>query len=100
MTFKPSQAQRFQDNILRTILQLEKTFFDMAEEDQGNVLIMCDRGAMDPSACESVSVCVCVCVSACVYVCVCMRACVRVHGVCVCLNIMNGVCVCVCARKG
>jgi len=54
---KPSQAQRFQDNILRTILQLEKTFFDMAEEDQGNVLIVCDRGAMDPSACESVWVC-------------------------------------------
>ena len=71
MTFKPSQAQRFQDNILKTILQLEKTFFDMAEEDQGNVLIVCDRGAMDPSACESVSVCVCV------HACVCM--------VCVCV---------------
>ena len=70
MTFKPSQAQRFQDNILRTILQLEKTFFDMAEEDQGNVLIVCDRGAMDPSACECVCVCVCVCM--CVSVCVCM----------------------------
>ena len=54
-----SQARKFQENILRSILQLEKTFFDMAEEDQGNVLIVCDRGAMDPSAC----VCVCVCVS-------------------------------------
>jgi len=70
VTLKPSQAQRFQDNILRTILQLEKTFFDMAEEDQGNVLIVCDRGAMDPSACESV--CLRVCVSACVCVSVCM----------------------------
>ena len=59
MTLTPSQSQRFQDNILRTILQLEKTFFDMAEEDQGNVLIVCDRGAMDPSACECVCVCEC-----------------------------------------
>ena len=24
----------------------------MAERDKGNVLIVCDRGAMDPSACE------------------------------------------------
>ena len=24
----------------------------MAEIDKGNVLIVCDRGAMDPSACE------------------------------------------------
>ena len=66
MTLTPSQSQRFQDNILRTILQLEKTFFDMAEEDRGNVLIVCDRGAMDPSACECVCVCVCgVCVCVC-----------------------------------
>ena len=46
------QAFGFQCNILKTILQLETTFVEMAEKDQGNVLIICDRGAMDPSACE------------------------------------------------
>lgn len=46
------QAFDFQHNILKTILQLENTFFEMAEKDEGNVMIICDRGAMDPSACE------------------------------------------------
>ena len=46
------QAFDFQCNILKTILQLENTFREMAERDEGNVLIVCDRGAMDPSACE------------------------------------------------
>ena len=46
------QALVFQRNILKTILQLETTFFEMAEKDKGDVLIICDRGAMDPSACE------------------------------------------------
>ena len=46
------QAFDFQCNILKTILQLETTFIEMAEKDKGNVLIVCDRGAMDPSACE------------------------------------------------
>ena len=46
------QAFGFQCNILKTILQLETTFIEMAEKDKENVLIVCDRGAMDPSACE------------------------------------------------
>ena len=46
------QSMDFQSNILRTILQIEKTIFDLAEQDKGKVLIVCDRGAMDPSACE------------------------------------------------
>ena len=37
---------------MKTILQLETTYREMAERDKGNVLIVCDRGAMDPSACE------------------------------------------------
>ena len=45
------QAKQFQENILKTIVQLEQTFFDMAEGDRGNVIIVCDRGTMDPSAC-------------------------------------------------
>ena len=43
---------KFIENILATILQLEKTFFDLAKGDSCNVIVVCDRGAMDPSACE------------------------------------------------
>ena len=63
------QAMDFQRNILKTILQLETTFFEMAEGDKKNVLVVCDRGTMDPSAC------VCVCV----HVCACVCMCVSVH---------------------
>ena len=46
------QADIFQLNILKTILQLEATYFELAEEDTKNVLVVCDRGTMDPSACQ------------------------------------------------
>ena len=46
------QAIEFQQNMLKTVLQLEATFFDMAREDKKNVIVICDRGSMDPSACE------------------------------------------------
>ena len=42
----------FGKNVLATILQLERTFFELATEDSCNVIVVCDRGAMDPSACE------------------------------------------------
>ncbi len=48
----PIQAQDFNRNILKTILQLETTFFEMAAEDKRNVIIVCDRGTYDPSACK------------------------------------------------
>ena len=43
------------ENFVKTIVQLENTFFDYAEADatNRNILIVCDRGAMDPSACKS-----------------------------------------------
>ena len=47
----PTQALQFTENIVKTIVQVEQTFFDLAKEDKSNVLIICDRGAMDPSAC-------------------------------------------------
>lgn len=31
-------------------MQVEQTFFDLAEEDKQNCLVVCDRGTMDPSA--------------------------------------------------
>ena len=40
---------KFQENLLLTMLQLEKTFFDLSESCDQNCLVICDRGAMDPS---------------------------------------------------
>ena len=45
------QVQQFQANIVKTILQIEQTFFDLASRDRSNCIIVCDRGVMDPSAC-------------------------------------------------
>ncbi|XP_064392263.1 TRPL translocation defect protein 14-like isoform X2 [Halichondria panicea] len=50
----PIQAQEFNRNILKTILQLETTFFEMAAEDKRNVIVVCDRGTYDPSAFSTV----------------------------------------------
>ena len=46
------QTTLFQQRALTTLLELEKTFKLLAEEDSRNVLIVCDRGTMDPFACE------------------------------------------------
>uniref|UniRef100_A0A7E4UXS9 AAA_28 domain-containing protein n=1 Tax=Panagrellus redivivus TaxID=6233 RepID=A0A7E4UXS9_PANRE len=45
------QAYEFQKDLLRTLLQLESVYFNQASliKDK-NVLVICDRGAMDPSA--------------------------------------------------
>lgn len=47
-----TQQKMFQRSILKTVLTIESTFFQLAEHDTANVLVVCDRGAMDPSACE------------------------------------------------
>ena len=40
-----------QENLLHTMLQIEDTFFDLANGNKDrNVLVICDRGAMDASA--------------------------------------------------
>ncbi|XP_028396886.1 TRPL translocation defect protein 14-like [Dendronephthya gigantea] len=44
------QRVKFQENLLKTIIQLETTFFELAESCNQNCLIICDRGVMDPSA--------------------------------------------------
>ena len=55
-----TQVLAFQDSILSTMLTLERTYLRLAllheAEERGsdenrNVLILCDRGAMDASAC-------------------------------------------------
>ncbi|XP_076627662.1 TRPL translocation defect 14 isoform X3 [Colletes latitarsis] len=45
-----SKAFKFQENLLRTMIQIENTFFQLGESSSRNCLIICDRGAMDASA--------------------------------------------------
>ncbi|ERL90591.1 hypothetical protein D910_07938 [Dendroctonus ponderosae] len=40
----------FQENLLKTMLQVEETFFELGRTCRRNCLIICDRGAMDASA--------------------------------------------------
>ncbi|XP_021916032.1 TRPL translocation defect protein 14 isoform X1 [Zootermopsis nevadensis] len=44
------EAFRFQENLLKTMLQIENTFFALGESCSRDCLIICDRGAMDASA--------------------------------------------------
>lgn len=44
------EAMKFQENLLRTMIQIENTFFELGRTCQRDCLIICDRGAMDASA--------------------------------------------------
>ncbi|ELT98807.1 hypothetical protein CAPTEDRAFT_170068 [Capitella teleta] len=44
------EAYRFQENLIKTMLQIENTFFDLAASCRKNCLVICDRGIMDASA--------------------------------------------------
>ena len=47
-------AFTFQEDLLKTLMQIEETYFNLAAgHGDKNVLVICDRGSMDPSACES-----------------------------------------------
>ncbi|KAK5981035.1 IQ domain-containing protein E [Trichostrongylus colubriformis] len=47
----PEQAYLFQKDLLKTMLQIEDVFFNQAEATlDRNILVICDRGGMDPSA--------------------------------------------------
>jgi len=41
---------QFQENLIRTMIQIEDTFFDLAAETQQNCLVISDRGVMDATA--------------------------------------------------
>lgn len=43
-------AKEFQSNLLKTMLQIENTFFALAKKSNKKCLVICDRGAMDASA--------------------------------------------------
>lgn len=45
-------AHKFQENLLRCMLQIENTFFELGESCEKDCLIICDRGAMDAAACN------------------------------------------------
>lgn len=45
-------AIKFQENLLKTMIQIENSFFELGRSCQRNCLIICDRGAMDASACK------------------------------------------------
>lgn len=47
----PEQSFQFQENLLKTMMQIETVYFQLAANmHQKNCLIICDRGTMDPSA--------------------------------------------------
>ncbi|KAG5881998.1 hypothetical protein JTB14_028599 [Gonioctena quinquepunctata] len=45
-----NEVVNFQENLLKTMLQIEDTFFELGRTCKRNCLIICDRGAMDASA--------------------------------------------------
>ena len=47
-------AFQFQQNVIKTMMQVENTFHALAEHRRQNVLLICDRGVMDGSACKFV----------------------------------------------
>lgn len=46
-------ALTFQENLLKTMIQMENTFFALAESMHRDCIVICDRGTMDASACKS-----------------------------------------------
>lgn len=48
----PLAAYKFQENLIRTMVQIENTYFELGNSSNRNCLIICDRGVMDASACE------------------------------------------------
>ncbi|XP_023175167.1 TRPL translocation defect protein 14 isoform X2 [Drosophila hydei] len=44
------EASKFQENLIRTMVQIENTYFQLGNSSTRNCLIICDRGVMDASA--------------------------------------------------
>ncbi|XP_017031593.1 TRPL translocation defect protein 14 isoform X3 [Drosophila kikkawai] len=44
------EAYKFQENLIRTMVQIENTYFELGNSSTRNCLIICDRGVMDASA--------------------------------------------------
>ncbi|KAL5017121.1 hypothetical protein ScPMuIL_006710 [Solemya velum] len=46
----PEEVYRFQENLIKTMMQIENTFFELAHSCKQDCLVICDRGIMDASA--------------------------------------------------
>ncbi|KAG8187724.1 hypothetical protein JTE90_000187 [Oedothorax gibbosus] len=46
----PDEAEKFQENLLKTMMAMEETYFALASTCNRNCLVICDRGTMDASA--------------------------------------------------
>ncbi|XP_035226338.1 TRPL translocation defect protein 14-like isoform X2 [Stegodyphus dumicola] len=46
----PSDAEKFQENLLKTMMAMEETYFSLAATCNRNCLVICDRGTMDAAA--------------------------------------------------
>ncbi|KAF8766346.1 TRPL translocation defect protein 14 like protein [Argiope bruennichi] len=46
----PSEAEKFQENLLKTMMAMEETYFSLASTCNRNCLVICDRGTMDAAA--------------------------------------------------
>jgi len=46
----PEAAIQFQEDLLKTMMQIENTYFALAESFSRDCIVICDRGTMDPSA--------------------------------------------------
>lgn len=44
-------AEKFQENLLKTMMAMEETYFSLADTCNRNCLVICDRGTMDAAAC-------------------------------------------------
>ena len=44
-------ADKFQENLIKVMISIERTFFTLAQSCNRNCLIICDRGVMDATAC-------------------------------------------------
>lgn len=44
------EAYKFQENLIKTMIQIENTYFELGQVCKRNCLIICDRGVMDASA--------------------------------------------------
>jgi predicted ATPase len=49
-TMTEDAREKFQENLLKTMMQIEQTYFDLANSSSQDCLVICDRGAMDASA--------------------------------------------------
>lgn len=46
------QQDQFQENLIKVMISIERTFFTLAASCKQNCIVICDRGIMDTTACK------------------------------------------------